>query len=158
NPYAAGNHTVRYTTATSTATVFSKQLTLTGNQIHSAYLIDKDNKMDVLLVVDDASVTSTTKAFVKFINLSPDAPALNLDIKAGANLVKDRTYKLGSAFVQVDPKAYDFEIKDAANGTVKTTLSGVDMVAGRYYTIISRGMLNPSATDQPFSAQSIINQ
>jgi len=156
-PYIFGNHTLKYTTATSITSVLTKPITLTANQIHSAYLIDKDAKMDVLLVIDDASVTSTTKAFVKFINLSPDAPTLNLDIKAGANLVKDRAYKIGSPFVQVDPKTYDFEIKDSASGAVKTTLSGIDMVAGRYYTIISRGMLNPGVNEQPFSAQSIIN-
>lgn len=155
-PYIFGNHTVKYTTATNSESILTKQITLTGNQIHSAYLIDKDAKMDLLLVIDDASVTSTTKAFVKFINLSPDAPALSLDIKAGANLVKDKTYKLGSPFVQIDPKTYDFDIKDA-NGVVKTTLTGIEMVAGRYYTIISRGMLTPGTTDQPFSAQSIIN-
>lgn len=155
-PYAAGSYTVKYTTATNSAAVLSKQISLAGNQIHSVYLVDKDIKMDVLTVVDDASVTSTTKAFVKFINLSPDAPALSLDIKGGANLVKDRTYKLGSSFIQVDPKTYDFDIKDAS-GAVKTTLTGVEMVAGRYYTIFSRGLLTPGTNDQPFSAQSIIN-
>ena len=155
--YIFGNHTVKYTTASSAQSVLTKPIVLTANQIHSAYLIDKDAKLDLLLVVDDASVTSTTKAFVKFINLSPDAPALNLDVKEGANLIKDKTYKTGSAFIQVDPKTYDFDIKDAATGVVKTTLTGVEMAAGRYYTIISRGMLNPGATDQPLSAQSIIN-
>ena len=156
--YVAGNHTVKYTTATNANSVLTKQISLTANQIHSAYLIDKDAKLEVLMVVDDASVTSTTKAFVKFINLSPDGPALNLDIKAGANLVKDKTYKTGSGYIQIDPKAYDLDIKDSATGAVKTSLAGVDMAAGRYYTIISRGMLTPGANDQPFSAQSIINQ
>jgi hypothetical protein len=156
--YAAGKHTVKYTTATNPTAVLTKEISLTANQIHSAYLIDKDAKLDLLLVVDDASVTSTTKAFVKFINLSPDAPALNLDVNAGANLVKDKTYKTGSAYIQIDPKTYDFDIKDSATGVVKTTLTGVAMVAGRYYTIISRGLLTPGTNDQPFSAQSIINQ
>ncbi len=155
--YTAGSHTVKYTTATNATAILTKQITLGASQIQTAYLIDKDANLDVLLVVDDASVTSTTKAFVKFINLSPDAPALNLDVKAGANLVKDRTYKTGSAFIQVDPKTYDFDIKDAATGAVKTTLTGIEMTAGRYYTIISKGMLVPGTTDQAFSAQSIIN-
>jgi hypothetical protein len=156
--YAAGNHTVKYTTASNPTSVLTKQISLTAKQIHSAYLINKDTNLELLLVVDDASVTSTTKAFVKFINLSPDAPSLNLDVKGGANLIKDKTYKTGSAYIQVDPKAYDLDVKDSATGAVKTTLTGIDMVAGRYYTIISRGMLSPGTNDQPFGAQSIINQ
>jgi len=156
--YIFGNHVVKYTTASNPQSVLTKQITLTAKQIHSAYLIDKNDKMDVLLVIDDAGTASTTKAFVKFINLSPDAPSLNLDIMGGANLIKDKTYKNGSPYIQVDPKTYDFDIKDSATGAVKTTLMGVDMVAGRYYTIISRGLLNPGVNDQPFSAQSIVNQ
>lgn len=155
--YLGGNHTVKYTTATDPTAVLTKQISIGVNQIHSAYLIDKGANLDVLLITDDASVTSTTKAFVKFINLSPDAPALNLDVKAGANLVKDKTYKTGSAYIQVDPKTYDFDIKDSATGAVKTSLTGIEMAAGRYYTIISRGLLSPGTNDQAFSAQSIIN-
>ncbi|RYG21425.1 MAG: DUF4397 domain-containing protein [Chitinophagaceae bacterium] len=156
--YLAGNHTVKYTTATSANAVLTKQIALTANQNYSAYLIDKDTKLDLLLVVDEANETSTTKAFIKFINLSPDAPALNLDVKAGANLVKDKTYKTGSSYAQIDPKTYDFDIKDSATGAVKTSLTGVEMLAGRYYTIIARGLLTPGTNDQPFSAQSILNQ
>lgn len=154
-PYVLGAHTLKYTAGSNINPILTKSITL-SDKINSAYLIGKDNSLEVLLVADDASVTSTTKAFVKFINLSPDAPALSLDIKGGANLAKDKSYKLGSGFVQVDPKSYDLEIKDPS-GNVKTTLTGVDMVAGRYYTVISKGMLNPSPTEQAFSAQSIIN-
>lgn len=155
--YTAGNHTVKYTTATNATPVLTKQISLTANQIHSAYLIDKDAKLELLMVVDDAGVTSTTKAYVKFINLSPDAPSLNLDVAGGANWAKDKAYKTGSSYIQVDPKTYDLDIKDSATGAIKTSLTGVEMVAGRYYTIISRGMLNPGTNDQPFSAQSINN-
>ncbi|MEJ5994868.1 DUF4397 domain-containing protein [Pedobacter sp. Du54] len=156
--YASGNHTVKYTTATNANAVLTKQISLTANKIHSVYLIDKEANLDLLVDVDDASLTSTTKAFVKFINLSPDAPALNLDIKGGANVVKDKPYKTASPYLQVDPKTYDFDIKDSATGTVKTSLTGVEMAAGRFYTIISRGLLTPGVNDQPFGAQSIVNQ
>lgn len=157
-PYVAGNHTVKYTTASNVQALLTKPITLTANKVHSLYLIDKNDKMDALLVIDDASVTSTTKAFVKFINLSPDAPALSLDINGGASLFNNKTYKSGTEFVQVEPKTYSFDIKDSATGQVKTTLTDIQFAAGRYYTIISRGMLSPGANDQSFSAQSIINQ
>ncbi len=156
--YLAGNHDIKYTTASSVQSVLTKQISLTKDKIYSVYLIDKNDKMDALVITDDASVSSTTKAFVKFINLSPDAPALSLDIAEGANLFASKTYKTGTEFVQVDPKTYNFNIKDSATGAIKTTLKDVEFAAGRYYTIISRGMLNPGTNDQPFSAQSIINQ
>jgi hypothetical protein len=155
--FSVGNQVVKYTTASAIESVLTKQVTLVQDKVYSLYLIDKGDKMDALLVSDDASATSTTKAFVKFINLSPDAPALSLDVVDGANLFTGKTYKTGTDFVQVDPKAYNFNIKDTATGAVKTTLNEVTLVAGRYYTIISRGMLTPGTNDQPFSAQSIIS-
>ena len=158
SPFIFGQHTVKYTTATNSQAVFTKNITLLGNKIHSLYLVDVAGKMDALLVIDDASATSKTKAFVKFINLSPDAPALSLDIAGGANLFTNKTYKMGTDFVEVDPKNYAFNIKDFASGAIKATLTDIDFAAGRYYTIIARGMLNPGTNEQSFSAQSIINQ
>jgi hypothetical protein len=53
---------------------------------------------------------------------------------------------------------WGLQIKDAATGTVRATLTDIDISAGRYYTIIARGLLSPGTNDQPFSGQSIINQ
>ncbi len=156
--YISGNKTIKYTTASSIQPVLTKQITLAKDKIYSLYLIDKNDKMDALLLTDEPGVASTTKAMVKFINLSPDAPALSLDINGGANLFKDKTYKNGSEYIMVDPKTYALDIKDSATGVVKTSLTDLQMLAGRYYTIVARGMLNPATNDQSFSAQSILTQ
>ncbi|MCY1537652.1 hypothetical protein D9M68_731570 [compost metagenome] len=154
-----GNHTVKYTTASSTLPVFTKSIYMDRTKIHSLYLVDKDDNMDVLMIQDDASLSSKTQSLVKFINLSPDAPALDLVIKDGAGLVSGKTYKTGSTYALIDSKKYTFEIKDSATGEVKATLNDVDFAVSRYYTIIARGLMNPvSSNDQPFSGQVIINQ
>lgn len=157
--FEAGTHSIKFTTAGDVTSLLTKQVTLAAKKVNTLYLIDKDDKLDAIFVVDgDAGVTSSDKAFVKFINLSPDAPALDLKVKDGASLVTSKAYKTGSEYAQIDPKTYSFEIKDSATGNVKTTLTDVVFTAGRYYTIISRGLLNPGTNQQPFSAQSIINQ
>jgi len=155
--YVSGLQSIVYTTASDTQPLLTKQITLANGKGYTLYLIDKNDKLDALLVTDEMPTSTSTKSFVKFYNLSPDAPALNLDISDGSNLVKDKTYKTGSDFVTLDAKTYTFQIKDASTGTVKATLTDVDIAAGRYYTIIARGLLTPGANDQPFSGQSIIN-
>ncbi|RZK43774.1 MAG: DUF4397 domain-containing protein [Pedobacter sp.] len=157
NTYFMGAHTVKYTTASSTVAVLTKSISLDVDKIHSLYLIDKGDKMDVLMVTDNVGAISTTKGLVKFLNLSPDAPALTLDIKEGANIARDKTYKTGGEFVSLDPKKYTFEVKDAATGVVKATLTDIDVAIGRHYTIVARGMMSPGANEQAFSAQSLIN-
>lgn len=159
SPYAAGSHTVKYTTATNIQSLLTKSVTLEANKIQTLFLIGQANNLDALLVVDDATEAGafSEKAFVKFINLSPDAPALSLEINGGASLYQNKAYKANSNYIEVEAKEYTFDIKDSATGAVKTSLPNLTLGKGRYYTIIARGMLNPGANEQPFSAQSIIN-
>lgn len=151
----AGSHTLNFTTESSTESLLSKTISLDENGVYSAFLIDKNSNMDVLLVKDEMTVASTEKAFIRFINLSPDAPALDLAVVEGETLVSSKSYKTSSTFQAIDPKTYSFELK--ANSVVKTILADQSLTAGKYYTIIARGMMNVGETDQPFGAQLITN-
>lgn len=154
---AVGKCDVKFTIANDLDALLTKSVTLTANLAYSYYLIDKGSNLDGLLVSDLMNATTMDKAYVKFINLSPDAPALSLNVVGGASLATNKTYKTNSEFVAVDVKTQSFEIKDGA-GIVKTTLLNEPILGGRYYTIIARGYLNPGNNDQAFSGQAIINQ
>jgi hypothetical protein len=151
----AGDHTLSFTTESGTDVLATKTINLEENGIYSSFLIDKGSNMDVLLVKDEISEISTEKAFIRFINLSPDAPALDLSVTDGETLISNNVYKSASAFQSIDPKTYSFDLK--ANGVVKTVLAEQTLVAGQYYTIISRGLLTVGEIDQPFGAQLITN-
>ncbi|TCC97110.1 DUF4397 domain-containing protein [Pedobacter hiemivivus] len=151
----AGDHTLSFTTESSSNVLTSKTVSLEDNEAYSAFLIDKGDKQEVLLVKDEMTVASTEKAFIRFINLSPDAPALDLSVSDGETLISDKAYKSASAFQAIDPKVYSFELK--ANGIVKALLADQTLTAGKYYTIISRGLITVGEIDQPFGAQLITN-
>lgn len=151
-------YTLKFTTASDMQSLLTKSIDLSKNLVYSYYLIDKTPNLDGLLVTDDMSMASQDKTFVKFINLSPDAPALDLKIKDGASITTGKTYKTSSTFAGFEAKTYTLEIKDSATGAVKATLTDVPLAAGRFYTIMARGLLTPGNNEQSFSAQSIINQ
>jgi len=156
--FEPNTHTFKFTSASSTTSLFTKDISLKENEVSSYYLIGKPGQLDGLLVFDgnqDASLSE--KAFIRFINLSPDAPALDLNVVGATSVTTNKSYKAYSTFAEVEAKKYSFEIKDTATGAVKATLTDVSFAAGRYYTIIARGLLNPGVNEQPFSAQSIIN-
>ncbi len=154
---SSGQCDLKFTIANDIQTLLAKSINLTANVAYSYYLIDKGVNLDGLLITDVMGTTSTEKAYVKFINLSPDAQPLSLNFLGGANLATSKSYKATSEFIAVDPKTQSFEIKDST-GAVKTTLLDEALMGGRYYTIIARGYLNPGNNDQAFSAQAIINQ
>jgi hypothetical protein len=83
--YLAGAQTIVYTTASDTQSLLTKQINLANGKVYSLYLIDKNDKLDGLLVTDEMPTSTSTKSFVKFYNLSPDAPALSLDVMGASD-------------------------------------------------------------------------
>lgn len=156
--YSGGQHSVKITTATNITPLLTKDISLLKKKSYSCYLIDKGDKMDWLMIEDTDDATSKTQAKFKFINLSPDAPALSLVIKDGSSLVEGKAYKGSSEYALIDAKTYTFEVKDTATGQVKAVIPDVELKGGNYYTIVARGMLNPAGNDQAFSAQNIASQ
>lgn len=156
-----GTYTVKFTTASSIDNVFSKSVTLSENAAYSFFLINKLPTLDGLLVQDDVSGVSTDKGFIRFINLSPDAPALDLFVTdASTSTISDKAYKSASGFVTVDPKTYSFTVKNKITGATVGKLDGAVVAAGVHYTIIAKGLINADTegTDRGFGVQIITNQ
>jgi hypothetical protein len=154
----AGNQSIKFTTAGRSESLLTKSISLIQNAFQTYYLIDKPGSLDGLLVADDLSATSTDKAFIRFINLSPDAPALDLSITNGNSLITNKAYKATSGFITITAGTYSFDLKDSG-GAVKTTVSDNVLVAGAHYTIISRGLINPAnSSEHPLGIQVILHQ
>lgn len=158
-PLTPGSHTIKFTTASSTEKLIEKSIPTPVNTVSSLFLIDKGANMDYLIVKDELGNPTSSKAFVRFINLSPNAPALDLAVKDGAVLIADKAYKTNSAFIEVDAKAYVFQIKDKATGTTfKADLESVELKAGKSYTVIATGLQPAVENERAFGGKIIINQ
>lgn len=154
---APGGHSIKFTTASSTASLITKSISLDANTVSSLFLIDRGANMDFLTVKDELGNISSAKAFVRFINLSPDAPALDLAVKDGDVVIADKAYKASSTFVEVEAKTYVFEFRNKTSGAA-TQLASTEFKAGKSYTVIATGLITPGDTEQPFGSKIIINQ
>lgn len=142
-PRDAGSYTLKFTTANTIESLLTSTITLNKNAYHSFYLTGKVNALESLLLTDDLSVPAADKAYIRFINLAPDAAALDLTKTGGTVLFTNRNYKTASGFIAIEPGTYDLDIKDAS-GTVKKTLTGATFILGFHHDIICNGLLNPS--------------
>lgn len=152
-----GNHNIRFNIAGRPEGLINKDIPLVANTVTSVFLINQAPNLDFLVVKDTIGNVGSTKAFVRFINLSPDAPALDLAVKDGAVIVADKTFKASSSFLEIDAKAYVFEFRNKTSGT-STVLPSTDLVAGKSYTILSTGLITPGDAGRPFGSKIIINQ
>lgn len=154
-----GSYTVKYTVATETGSVYTKTgISVGNNSVSTLYLAGTAGNFDGVLTSDEFSATSSDKAYVRLINLSPDAPALDLAFKdATSTLATNKAYKTYSGFTAVDPGAKTFEIKQTGTTTVKASVDRT-LVKGSFYTIIAGGKITPAANERAFNGQVVLHQ
>jgi len=142
---SAGTSTIKFTSENNAESLLTKNFTLSPNTFSSYYLINKPGSLDGLLITDDLSLPSVDKAYIRFINLSPDATALDL-VKTGENtaLISNKAYKAASGFIAVSPGTFTFNAKESASGIVKVGSESVTLAAGYHYDVICGGLVTPA--------------
>lgn len=152
-----GEPSIKFTTASSSESLITKKVTLENNKAYSLFLIGKEDKLDYLVINDVITKMPGDKALIRFINLSPDAKALDLGIKEGATLISDKAYKVNSDFVEVEAKKVTLQIKEKGTGLVTSELVDADLKAGTIYTVLSIGMITPTGLEQKATTKLITN-
>lgn len=139
-----GANKIKFTTSSSTASVFTETTNLENDKAYSYFLVNDVPNLSGLLVQDDLSLSSAEKGFIRFVNLIPDAGALDLAVSGGTTLVGNKAFKTASEFISADPKNYELQLIDKSSGTIVATLKDVTITAGKMYTIVAGGMIQPS--------------
>ncbi|GGI24707.1 DUF4397 domain-containing protein [Pedobacter mendelii] len=138
----------------STKFISTANVNLQSGLFYSAFVIDVLPTPKILVVEDDLKAPETGKAKIRFINLSPDAAALDLAVVGkDAALVTAKAYKEASPFISIDPSAsYTFQIKES--NAVTATLPDTKIEAGKIYTLWAKGL--KSKTDSTKFGLSIL--
>jgi hypothetical protein len=142
-----GNRKLSITKKGSQTTLLAEQLTLKDYIGYTLFIVDQLETVKFLFLEDDLSKPASGKAKVRFVNLSPDAPALSLSISGKeTDLVTNKLFKEYSTFVEVDAaQKVTFNVKNKGTGAVETSIADVKVDAGGLYTIWVKGL--KSATD-----------
>lgn len=153
----AGTYALKFTTASSSESLLSKNIAVAASSYNSFYLFYNNGTLDGLSTADDMSLPATDKAYIRFIHLSPDASALDL-VKNGAstNYFTNKAFKSISGFTTVDAGTVAYDVKETSSGTTKASISGVTLTAGYHYDVICGGLVNPvDDTQKPVNLQVI---
>lgn len=109
-------------------------------QFYSLYVIGYDH-IELMATEDDLSEPGEGTANVRFMNLSPDAPALDLGIEGeGTPITSNKAFKEYGGFVSIDaPKTYTFQLIEHASGEVVHTFTFTPE-NGMVYTVWAKGL------------------
>jgi hypothetical protein len=116
-------------------------------RLYSLFIVGKVDSLKYLMVKDSVSLPASGKANIRFVNASPDAPALNLSVgTATTDLVTDKAFRQYSEFTSVDAASkVTLTAKNKTTGAIEATLPNVNIEAGRTYTVWAKGL--KAATD-----------
>ena len=156
--FFAGSRTLQIGPAGANNVVADTTMKFEDGKAYSVFVVNTYNKVDLLVLSDDVDAPAAGKAKVRFLNLSPDAPDVDLQVVDAATPVATGvSFKEPTGFSDIDASKYQFQVK-ASSGDVLLSLPNVVLLDGWSYTIIVRGFKNPPAgSESVLSAEVIVD-
>ena len=155
----SGNRNFKVTPAGAGAgsAVINATVPLEADQAYSVFAVNTLSNIEALVLEDDLTEPASGKAHVRFVHLSPDAPAVDIAVQNGPVLFSNIQFKGSTAFVPVDAGTYTLEVRPTGSNTAVLSPQ-VQLTNGAIYTIFAKGFLTPPANNNnTLGAEVIIN-
>lgn len=153
----SGGRNIKVNVSGTSTTVINADLTLEKDKNYSVFAVDSVSKLSALVIADDLTAPASGKAHVRFIHLSPNAPAVDVALDGGAVVFGNKAFKDYTAFTPLDAGSYDLEVRVAGTSTVALDLAPITLEAGKIYTVFAKGFLTASGA-QALGAEIIVNK
>lgn len=161
----AGARNIKVNVSGTSTTVIDATPTLTKDVNYTVFAIDSVSKISPLVLVDDLTTPASGKAHIRFVHLSPNAPAVDVSVAgqaAGVGVFTNRTFNktitaAQYAFTPVDAGNYHLEVRVAGTTTVALDIPSITFTAGKIYTIFAKGFLGGTGA-QALGAGVIVNK
>lgn len=154
----AGTRNVKVNVTGTSTTVIQANLNLMENKSYSVFAVNQVSAIEPLVFEDNLTSPASGKAHVRFIHLSPNAPAVNITLTDGTIVFGNVSFKGSVDFTPLNAATYNLQVRDAAtNQTVVLELPNITLQAGKIYTVFAKGLLGGSG-NQALGAQIIVNK
>lgn len=141
------SYSIKFSPVNTANAFVDSTLTFEDGVAYSVFAIDKLEDLELLAVKDVKLELAAGKAGLRIVNLSPDAPHLNITTTepTGNILATDIAFKEITSFTPVDGGRYKLEVRAADTEEVLLTVTTVSFTPGANYTLIIRGFKTPPA-------------
>ena len=153
----AGTHNVKVNVANTDNTVIEADLDLLADTYYSVFACNVVANIEPLVLVDDFSDPGLEHSLVRFVHLSPDAPAVDVTLTDGTVLFGNVTFKGATDYKLIDVGLYDLQVRLAGTEDVVLELDDVVLGPKVIYTIWAKGLVDGQG-DQALGAEIIWNK
>lgn len=158
----AGRRNVKVNAAGTNNSVINANVDFERDKNYSVFAINRLSSIEALILEDNLAAPAAGNAHVRFVHLSPDAPAVDIVAVVGgvaSPLFPNVSFKGSSPFTPVPAGTYNLQVRLAGTETVALDLPNVQVAAGRIYTVFARGFASPpSGNNNGLGAEIIVNR
>jgi len=153
----SGSRNIKVNVTGTSTTVINADLTLEKDKNYSVFAVDSVSKISALVLSDDLTAPASGKAHVRFVHLSPNAPAVDVCVASSGTVVfGNKAFKDYTAFTPLDAGTYNLDVRVAGTSTVALTLPAITLQAGKIYTVFAKGFLGGTGAEA-LGAEIIVN-
>jgi hypothetical protein len=141
-PVANGKYEVTiYPAGTMDTPVVRQILTVKDNEALTVAATGTLSTISGLAITDSNQPIQNNNAMVRFIHLSPNAPAVDITLLDGTVLFRNVSYKQATRYIPVPPSTYTLQVRVANTPNVVLTVPDVALEENKYYTIYALGLV-----------------
>jgi len=117
-------------------------LTVNESEMQTLSLVKTEEKAGLLKNIDDSNVSGEDTSMLRFIHLSPDAPAADLTLPDGTIIFENISYQESTPYLSVPSSSYTLRMREAGTPNVLLTVSDLILQGEKSYSLNATGLLD----------------
>ncbi|MCR6513633.1 DUF4397 domain-containing protein [Clostridium sp. LY3-2] len=122
--------------------IFKKNIEVVPNSIETLSLVKNNGETDLFKLKDSSSKGGKEISFLRFLNISPNAPLMTLSLQNIKVLFKDVEYVETTGYYPLSPGVYTFKISFSGANAISKTIKDVVLLPGEFQSLYVIGLLN----------------
>lgn len=144
-PLAPGSWNITVYPAGQTAKpVISMNLSVPENTVYTIAAIGTPPDISLYAIQEPTTAQNFGRPCVRFANLSPNAPAIDLKLSEGTRVFTNVSYKAVTSYACLPTGTYTFTINPTGSENIVLTVPNVALDANTYYTLYAVGLVGKS--------------
>lgn len=131
-----------YPTGTRATPVIDTQVDIAPNGMYTIAAAGLLQDIKAIVVPDTAAILPPNRTQLKFVHLSPNAPAVDITLPDGTVLFSNIRFGQISSNITVAPANYTLQARIAGTNQIVLTVPNALIRGNRYYTIYAVGLVD----------------
>lgn len=142
--FPAGNYEIQiYKSGTYDTPLYSENIEVVPNEIVTLSLILSESTLSIFRLKDaSSSASSGPLSFLRFINLSPNAPLLTLSLPNEEQLFNSVEYLETTGYYTLSPGIYNFLLSASEASFAERFINNLNLRPSAFHTIYVIGLIN----------------